>query len=287
MVGLGAALATTGQSAPDDSRDAGARAQAAARGERPRPAIVWAVGDGADGGRRAKRLARVIASERPDAFLYLGDVYERGTAREFRRRYHRVYGALARVTAPTPGNHECGRRREGYYPYWRSRKGRPQPPWYAFRLAGWDILSLNSQAAHGPGSAQLRWLRAELRESGTCRLAFWHRPRFSAGAVHGDQRDVAPLWNALRGHAALVLGAHDHNLQRLDPRDGLTELIAGAGGHSRYPLKPRDPRLAFGRDDVDGALRLELEPGRARWNFRSAGGRELDAGELRCEARLP
>ena len=167
VVLLGAALVATGRPwAPPEDR--AARAQAAIPPAGTRAAVVWAVGDGADGSRRAKRLARLIAADRPHRFLYLGDVYERGTAREFRRHYDPVYGALARVTAPTPGNHEWGRRTEGYYPYWRRKKGRLQRPWYAFRL----ILSLNSQASHGPRSAQLRWLRAQLREPGTCRLAF-------------------------------------------------------------------------------------------------------------------
>lgn len=45
---------------------------------------------------------------------------------------------------------------------------------------------------------------------GTCRLA-WHRPRFTAGK-HADARDVAPLWEALRGRAKIVVNGHDHNM---------------------------------------------------------------------------
>jgi len=49
-------------------------------------AIVWAVGDGADGSPVARKLARRIAADQPDRFLYLGDVYPSGTAQDYRRR---------------------------------------------------------------------------------------------------------------------------------------------------------------------------------------------------------
>jgi len=138
--------------------------------QEPERAVVWAVGDGADGGARSKRVARLIARARPDRMLYLGDVYERGTAAEFRRNFGGVYGRLARITEPSPGNHDWGRRDEGYYPYWKRVKGRAQPPWYRLSLAGWKIFGLSSEAAHGPRSGRLRWLRARLRgKRGDCR----------------------------------------------------------------------------------------------------------------------
>jgi hypothetical protein len=247
------------------------------------PAVVWAVGDGADGSDAARTVALRIAADRPDRMLYLGDVYERGSAGDFRNGYDTVYGRLSQITAPTPGNHDWPAHREGYDPYWRARTGAATPPWYAFRAGGWQLISLNSEAPHGSGSAQLRWLNARLRRSsGTCVLAFWHRPLQSAGE-HGDQPDVAPLWNALRGRATLVLNGHDHDLQRLRPRDGITQLVAGAGGRSRYALH-RDDRLLFGDDDHDGALRLRLRPGSATIAFVSARGVTLDASRVTCRA---
>ena len=247
-------------------------------------AVVWAVGDGADGGEDAKALARTIAKGKPDLFLYLGDVYQRGTAEEFRDNYETVYGALGRRAAPTPGNHEWGRHTDGYDPYWRRVTGKPVPAFYSLRLAGWQLLSLNSEAPHDSDSAQVRWLRRQLRGTGTCRLAFWHRPRFSAGE-HGDYADMAPLWNALRGRATIVVAAHDHAMQRFKRRDGIVELVSGAGGRSHYDVDEDDPRLAFSNDTEWGALRLELRPGRASWAFVTTEGRTLDRGSLACRRR--
>lgn len=249
-------------------------------------AVVWAVGDGADGGKHAKAVAARMATRRFDRLLYLGDVYGSGPlhadggAEDYREHYISVYGRFVARTSPTPGNHEWPQRAKGYNVFWSS-PSRPMPAYYAFETAGWQLLSLNSEAAHGPGSAQVRWLSRQLRGPGTCRLAFLHRPRFSAGR-HGDQPDVAPLWNALRGHASLVVAGHDHDMQRLRPVDGITELVSGAGGHSLYALKD-DPRLAFGDDDSYGALRITLTPRRADLAFVAADGRVLDRHRVACE----
>jgi acid phosphatase type 7 len=246
------------------------------------PATVWAVGDGADGSAIARRLARRIERSRPDAFLYLGDVYPGGTAEDYRRNWRPVYGPLDPITWPTPGNHEWWAREQGYFAYWRPH-GRAKP-WYRFSVGGWEVLSLNSEAPHGPGSMQLRWLRRVLeRGDGDCRIAFWHRPRFSADSVHGDAPDIAPLWDVLRGRARLVLNGHGHVMARYHRRDGLTQYIAGTGGQVRYRLRP-DSRIAFARSDRTGALRLELSRETAALQFRAVNGELLDRSRVTCRA---
>ena len=204
-----------------------------------KPVVVWAVGDGADGEPYGRQVGRLIERGKPDRFLYLGDVYEEGTAKEFKDNYAPVFGKFADITAPTPGNHEWGRRDEGYRPYWKKVLGKDIPDYYRFTVGGWEILSLNSEAPHDEGSPQVRWLRSNLSGDGTCRLAFWHRPRYSFGD-HGDQPDIQPLWNALRGRAVLIVNGHEHNTERFAPRDGITELVAGEGGRGIYPIKPEE-----------------------------------------------
>jgi 3',5'-cyclic AMP phosphodiesterase CpdA len=247
----------------------------------PPPVTVWAVGDAAAGTAAARRVARRIRRARPDLLLYLGDVYPRGSYSDFRRNYAPLYGRLARRTLPTPGNHDWPLARSGYLRWWRNRLGRPQRSYYARRAGGWEIIGLNSELRGAARTRQLRWLRREVRGGGTCRLAFWHRPRSSAGSLHGDQPDLAPLWRALRGRARLVIGGHDHDLQRLRRRDGITQLVSGAGGNGLYPIR-RERRVAFGDDRHYGALRLTLAPGRARLAFVSDAGRVLDRGRVRC-----
>ena len=243
-------------------------------------AVLWAVGD-ADATAGGRAVARQLARRPFDRLLYLGDVYESGTAKEFRERYDAILGRFARRTAPTPGNHEWGRRETGYDPYWRRVHGSPPPAYYAFRAGGWRILALNTEAPHGERSAQVRWLRRQVRRPGTCRIAFWHHPRYSAGR-HGDQKHADALWDALRGRAALVLSGHDHDLQRLEPIDGITQIVSGAGGRELRTVDEDDPRLAFSSDQDYGAVRLALRPGRAVVSFVAADGRVLDRSSVSC-----
>jgi hypothetical protein len=245
-------------------------------------AVVWAVGDLATPGRAADRVAGLVRRSRPDRLLYLGDVYETGTLRDFRRWYHPRLGALARITEPTIGNHEWANRHRGYYVYWARQKGRRQRPWSRTSIAGWEIYNLNSQARHGSDSRQVRWLERSLEDAtGNCRIAFWHRPRYSAGAYLGA-KDLQPFWNRLAGRARIVLSGHDHNLQRHRPSRGIAQYVVGAGGRARYSLSGRDWTMAWGTDDVDGALRMVLKPGAAVLEFRSPSRRLLDRSRVRC-----
>jgi hypothetical protein len=246
-----------------------------------RRAFVWAVGDG-DGSAAAIKVAKEIARGKPDLFLYLGDVYEQGTAAQFQANYRPAYARFSRITAPTPGNHEWPLHASGYDAYWRAVLKRPIAPYYRFTVAGWQIFSLNSEAPHDETSPQVAWLKAKLKARGTCRLAFWHRPRYGDG-FEGTDEDVAPLWDALRGHAALVINGHDHNAQRYKPIDGITQLVEGAGGHGLHPISRPDPNRVYGDSSEYSALRLTLRRGRASYKFVAADGATLSSGAVRCQ----
>jgi len=237
-------------------------------------AVVWAVGDSADGNPSARSVAGLIRADHPDRLLYLGDVY--GPYGPLMRG---AFGPLLARTWPTPGNHEWPAQMAAYRDFWAAQ-GHPVAAYYTFRVAGWQVLSLNSEIPHTEDSRQVRWLRDQVSAPGNCRIAFWHRPRWSAGR-HGDQPDVRTLWGTVVGHAALVLGGHDHDMQRMRPVRGTTELVSGGGGHGHYSLHAHD-RLAFGDDTHFGALRLKLSPGLARYRFVATDGTVLDRGTVHC-----
>jgi hypothetical protein len=243
--------------------------------------VVWAIGDGADGGAKARRVAEMMARSKPDRMLYLGDVYDEGTREEFENNYRPAYGRFDSIAAPTPGNHEWHNRAEGYDPYWKAAGLVTNRHYYSFRTAGWEIISLNSESGLEEGSPQRRWLKRRVRGNGTCRIAFWHRPFQNAGR-HGDQKQTRPLWRAMRGRATLVLNGHDHNFQHFKRRDGIVQLISGAGGHGLYQSDESDRRLVWDEDDEFGALRLDLRPGVARFRFVALPGRTLHRGTVRC-----
>jgi len=267
-----AAAALTGTSCGGDSAQAPAAAAP--------PSVYWAIGDGGTTGEAAREVAALVARDRPDGILYLGDVYEQGTPEEFEENFADVYGDLVGMMWPTPGNHEWPSREVGYDRFWERVRGTRLPYYYAREAGGWQLLSVNSEDA-GDGE-QLAWLREQAAAGGDCRLMFMHRPRFTAGLHEDEQDEVAGLWDAVRGSAALVVSAHDHNLQRFEPVDGTVQYVSGAGGDERYEVDEEDPRLAFGEDDAFGALRIELRPGRADLTFVAADGTPLDRSTVTC-----
>jgi len=83
-------------------------------------ATIWAVGDG-DASRSGRAVTDFLARQRLDRLIYLGDVYEDGTAQQFTTNYAPTYGRFAGRTAPTPGNHDWRNHESGYDPYWQTR----------------------------------------------------------------------------------------------------------------------------------------------------------------------
>jgi hypothetical protein len=242
-------------------------------------AEVWAVGDADPPA--SKRVVRLIRGTDPDRILYLGDVYQNGTAAQF-ERWAKPWGTLIQRMAPTPGNHEWRNARVGYNPFWREITGETPPSFYSFNAGGWEILAVNSEQIRWRPARS--WLREQVEPGGNCRIAFWHAPRRSAGHHPTGPRRVDRFWDALAGRARLVVNGHDHNSQRLREQDGIVEYIAGAGGRKLYEVDESDKQLAFSNDTNYAALRLTLSPGVARWRFVAVGGTVLDSGSLRCRA---
>jgi hypothetical protein len=251
---------------------------------------VWAVGDGAVAGREDDALAALVAAGDIDRLLYLGDVYEHGSAEDFALNYHPSWGRFREITHPTPGNHEWDARAEGYDPYWARLA--PLAPggghYYSFDLAGWHFVSLNSHEDSGPGSVQAAWLDADLAShDGTCTIAFHHRPRYNAG-LHGDGEDLEPLYARLSGHAVALVSGHDHNYQRFDAERGIVQFVVGSGGRRPlYPVNGSDVRLAAFDDQNLGALGLELGSGQVGFRFMRADGSTGDSGVLPCRPHRP
>lgn len=245
---------------------------------------VWAVGDGAVAGTEDDALAARVQAAGVDRLLYLGDVYERGTASDYRQNYDPSWGRFKAITSPTPGNHEWGNRAVGYDPYWGALAPRTgDGHWYSFNHAGWHFVSLNSEENTSSASAQVAWLRADLaRYPGTCTVAFWHRPRYSAGG-HPDAPEVQPFWDALAAHAAIVVNGHDHDYQRFSPVRGITQIVVGSGGRRTLdPVNRSDPRLAFADDTHLAALRLRLAGRGATYDLIDGDGVRRDSGSVGC-----
>ena len=257
--------------------------------------VVAAVGDGAAGTHGSDGVVSLLQGWNPNLFLYLGDVYERGTYTEFYNWYSPGWGSLYSVTDPTIGNHEAETPGgAGYEWYWNN-----VPLYYSFNTQGWHFIVLDGNPANKfPGyNAQLTWLQNDLAQhAGECIVATWHQPLYDEGPAGGSSQ-VQGLWNQLvAAHATLVLNGHDHTYQRWEPLDatgasdptGLTEIIVGTGDHDLQKIHtPFDPRVvaaAFG-SKASGAFRMTVSATSLAFTFTETSGTVADSGTIPCRAQ--
>jgi hypothetical protein len=246
---------------------------------------VWVVGDGAVPGEADDRLAEMMEGHGVQSLLYLGDVYEHGTAEEFQSNYHSAFGRFKSKTYPVPGNHDWPNHTVGYDVYFSELLQRNDGRhYYAFDIGPWHFVALNTEEPVGPGSEQFAWLRRHMaKRRDTCTMVISHTPRLNAGE-HGEDAEMAAVWERLlRGKAVAVLSGHDHDYQRFKPEDGITQIIVGTGGRGLYDVHEQDSRLVASDDKTFGALRLELRKGRADYDFVTIDARSLDSGTLTCD----
>jgi acid phosphatase type 7 len=266
-------------------------------GSRPPQAstrIVLAAGDIASCDLPGDERTAALLDAHRGTVLTLGDnAYEHGAAAEFHACYGPTWGRHKARIRPAPGNHDYNTPdASGYFRYFGRAAGPSGRGYYSFDLGDWHIVSLNSERDTASGGRQVRWLKRDLAASrAACVLAYWHRPRWTAGAKEDDAR-TAVFWNVLYDFKAdVVLAGHDHNYQRYPPmnkqgafdrRRGIRSFVVGTGGASPHRLRP-DPRREAAKAGTFGVLRLTLRPGRYAWRFLPvAGGRYSDAGSARC-----
>ncbi len=262
-------------------------------------------GAGSSGSCRQRYTAALAHGLGPAAVLALGDLqYEDATLAKFQASYEPSWGRLRSITYPVAGNHEyLTAGAAGYFDYFngigqaRGRAGERGKGYYSFDVGTWHLIALNSNCSEvggcGAGSAQERWLRADLvAHPRRCTLAYWHHPRFASGQYRDDP-DYRPLWQALyeRG-AEIVLNGHDHNYQRYalldpdgrpDPR-GLREFVVGSGGKNHIPVQPGGiANREAANDTTYGVLLLTLRPSGYEWRLApEGGGAPIDPGSGAC-----
>jgi hypothetical protein len=261
------------------------------------PLVLAADGDGAGGETNATNVTNLIASWNPNLFLYLGDVYDDGSSTEFLNWYGSTstfYGRFRSITDPVVGNHEyTNGAAPGYFDYWNNI-----PSYYSFDAAGWHFIALNSNCGllHicAVGQAEYQWLQNDLNShTNICTIAYYHHPVFNIGQ-EGYTPTMNDIWALMAQHGVdIVLNGHEHDYQRWVPLDGsgapsstgITELIAGGGGHGTTPFITTDSRMAVGftaSPSTFGALRLQLNQSGASFQYINDLGTILDSGVIPC-----
>jgi calcineurin-like phosphoesterase family protein len=263
------------------------------------PVFVGAGDIAACGSDGAETTARLLDRIEGTVFTLGDNAYEFGTAAEFRDCYDPTWGRHKARTRPSPGNHDyVTPGAAAYYDYFGESAGPERRGYYSFDLGAWHIVSLNSEIDAGPKSAQVQWLATDLAaHPAACTLAYWHKPIFSSGSVHGNDPHMRPIWDILaRAGADVVLNGHDHIYERFAPQttdgvadpQGMREFIAGVGGAELYGLGAIQPNSEVRGTGVFGVLKLTLHTASYDWEFVPAdAGAFSDAGSAGCVGVAP
>lgn len=255
---------------------------------------------------RQKLTSDLLLRSDLSSILIPGDVqYERGELSAFMASFHPTWGRLKPLIRPAPGNHEYGvPGAAGYFDYFNGPGQQTGPAgergagWYSFDVGSWHVIALNSECEFvggcNEGSAQLRWLRADLAaHPATCTLAFWHGPRFTSGRFDDHSEDVRPFWDVLYAAGAdVVLVGHEHFYERFapqtpdggaDPARGIRQFTVGMGGKSRFGFVTALPNSEARDNATIGVAELTLRPGSYDWRLvRAPTGTAADSGSGRC-----
>ncbi|MGH7671419.1 MAG: metallophosphoesterase family protein [Gemmatimonadales bacterium] len=261
----------------------------------PAPAVLVGAGDIASCGHDHDEATARLLDSIPGVVFTAGDnAYPNGRVGDFTRCYAPTWGRHKHRTRPAPGNHDY-RTADGapYYSYFGPAAGDSGVGYYSYDLGGWHIISLNSNVPMAAGSAQERWLRADLAaHPATCTLAYWHHPRFSS-AEHGSSTHPQPLWQALYdANADVVIAGHDHTYERfapqtpagtLDSTRGIRQFVVGTGGAGLYPFPNPAPNSEAKNNMTHGVIKLTLHPAAYDWEFVPVtGGTFHDTGSGTC-----
>lgn len=251
--------------------------------------VLLAVGDIGSCDSQADERVAALAAELPGTIAMLGDdVYDTGTAANYRDCLEPAWGPMRSRTRPAIGNHDyVGSSADAYFAFFGSSAGPAGEGWYSYDLGAWHVVVLNSNCGIvgcESGSAQLSWLAADLSaHPSDCLLAYWHHPRWSSGR-HGSQAAVAPFWDALVAAGVdVVLNGHDHDYEHV-AADGVDQFVVGTGGRSlyRFPGDPL-PTTVVRHDASYGLLRLTLSDSSLAWRFLPLGSTDFsDAGTGDC-----
>lgn len=195
-----------------------------------------------------QRVVSRIVDMAPDFALHTGDLVASGGDAAQWDRFFAIEEELLRQVPlfPVLGNHE------GNHPNYFDAFHLPHNErWYAFDYGHIHFVGLQVDgfAEWSPDSPQYEWLEHDLATSDArWKVVFFHLPPYSSGP-HGQDPYVSPLRETLpplfaRHGVDLVFNGHDHDYER-SLVDGVTYVVAGAGGAPLYTRQHDNPYSAY------------------------------------------
>ena len=245
----------------------------------------------------ARLTGQLIQTINGQVFTAGDNAYMEGSLKNYMDCYEPTWGRVKDRTRPVAGNHEYDTdpSANGYYSYFGAFSG-PPPGYYSYEVGDWHIVALNSalpQSGFSGGSAQMRWLQADLAASNKrCTLAIWHHPLFTSGP-NGPNLYTRDAWRVLyEANVDVIVNGHDHLYERFAPQDpdgrpdparGIRQFTIGTGGAALYSqarVTPNSERLIT---MTWGVVKFTLSSGSYEWQFIPVQGSSAsDAGRGEC-----
>jgi PKD repeat protein len=276
-------------------------ATVAPESDTPAPDILVGAGDIASCTTNNDEATAVLLDGIAGTVFTLGDnAYSAGTGAEYADCYGPTWGRHKDRTRPAPGDKDYATLgAAGYFNYFGSEAGDPTKGYYSYDLpGGWHVVVLNSSLSSSQLTAQLAWLKADLKASAKeCTIAYWHKPYFSSSLSPSSSR--RPMWETLYGFGAeIILGADSKYYERYarqDPSEvadeafGIRQFIVGTGGAGRTAApSSRRVNSQVLNSGTPGVLKLTLAAGRYEWQFVPIAGMTFtDAGTGTCHGHPP
>jgi predicted phosphodiesterase len=272
--------------------------------------MVFAIiGDYGSGDSHERAVAELVASWQPSFILTAGDDYYAPAGGAGTGRYDASTGAFycqwLRDIAAGP---DCagGAPRNAFFPALGNHDysdATPSPDTYLayFTLPGdgftsssgneryYDFVQgdvhfyvVNSNPDEPDGtsatSMQARWLRDALAGS-TSRfdVVYFHHPPYSSDSTHGSTAFMQ--WPFKEWGAEVVISGHAHVYERIE-RDGLTYLVNGLGGASRYDFGRAVAGSAVRYRDDWGAQKVTATPSGMTFEFYNTSGTLIDSARV-------
>lgn len=247
------------------------------------------IGDFGDATPTAARVAELVKSWQPDYIFTTGDNnYPAGERTTIDRNIAQFYSDYI---FPYSGSYESTTKENRFFPSLGNHdvlylQGKPHTDYftlpgneryYDINLNPVHLFVVNSNETEPDGfradSAQAAWLESTLiSESSGWKIVILHHPPYSS-AMHGSAKYMR--WPFANWGADLVLSGHDHTYERLKV-DGLTYVVNGLGGESRYAFNEILPESLFHYNRSSGALKLTVTASRLEGAFYTINGEMID-----------
>jgi hypothetical protein len=177
----------------------------------------------------------------PDFVLANGDVaYDNGTLSDFENNFFAVYAEVLRSVPffPASGNHEM--RTSGAAPFREvfalPENGGPAgiEHWYSFDWGPVHVTVLEDEQIR---EEMIDWLDRDLAAvDQPWKIVVTHHPPYSSGQ-HGNYPELQVLVPLFEKHGVdVVFSGHDHDYERSVDMNGVTYVVAGAGGRGTRPV---------------------------------------------------